>query len=1021
MGGLLVDTDSACVGSNNLAIPGPYNAGEVAGKGIACLRMSFSCVTLRCSPTHERNHNPSVGVRIGEAAHPGPFPDESDDEAGGLLAGLDLKSMLLPLITKLIKKAIADLLKDESILASVRGLQKPTTHAARGATGPKEGPERQIAKGKGAQSRSHGKGGPDVRVSEHKNSGRGAKAPAEEFRPHPTRGKGKGNAAAHEASSWTVVARKSKDADAVFQLRAQDWNAPLLSFAGLGAQIEKTKSGESIQGVLMASKAELTTAHSMLKSSAKPYSVLLICLEKGPKSQRIPGRVGDTLRFRDAIVEQVTNDERLARAAPKDMKDPYKVKQLQTSLLYMRIPKIFATDTVWQEFKTGPERASMKWASAHHVQGIDAFGWVEEQIKNAQGTQLFGILRVPTADVGTLLGVSGQNGVFTEPARKDAHRFRMEWVSRTSKQETDDHYLQRALRGAPALGLAVFAQRIAWRQPIVDGEVLSRVWCINNVPKEWHGHELTPVLEQGFRDVTWLSHRHQRGTLSFRFRATCLAGDKDLVPLQAKVDDGDPVVLWAAVAPPRAVQAKQRRLTRGAVPFVSPCKATSLDAQPKQAGGTETTATDDNGKPISEPKRARGAARSVPEGLERRPCDTDGNCAFYSIAEALTWLSSKSGTDAYNHIELRARAVAHLTKHRKDYETEWDGVLPDGTANKTFDDYLAAAAQLGSLASELELQALSRIYDTRIMVLPASDCFLPMVFHTSQKRKMIVLWLQDKHLEFLKPTKKDSNCRDYPAEFWSVTDGPVRGLRVGGGSVRTSATSTVRSGTVFTRTARTAGSSSVRSGTVWTNASDARVGVAAGSPSASASVKCSRSVARSPADASASASVFTGKGPVRRTASRKLRASAKTSQAVGHGDADDASQDLSGCEPELPRKAKPAPCSHRAPVLRPADGIFRCRLCPFQRATAHLAQYRQVNTQHYKCHHGGATLPGPLRRPRVGQVSGGAKNRFWKCPRCTQGVSKEVRASITRHVFLRCVRSIGACITLTLRNLSGRS
>ena len=410
MGGLLVDTDSACVGSNNLAIPGPYNAGEVAGKGIACLRMSFSCVTLRCSPTHERNHNPSVGVRIGEAAHPGPFPDESDDEAGGLLAGLDLKSMLLPLITKLIKKAIADLLKDESILASVRGLQKPTTHAARGATGPKEGPERQIAKGKGAQSRSHGKGGPDVRVSEHKNSGRGAKAPAEEFRPHPTRGKGKGNAAAHEASSWTVVARKSKDADAVFQLRAQDWNAPLLSFAGLGAQIEKTKSGESIQGVLMASKAELTTAHSMLKSSAKPYSVLLICLEKGPKSQRIPGRVGDTLRFRDAIVEQVTNDERLARAAPKDMKDPYKVKQLQTSLLYMRIPKIFATDTVWQEFKTGPERASMKWASAHHVQGIDAFGWVEEQIKNAQGTQLFGILRVPTADVGTLLGVSGQNG-----------------------------------------------------------------------------------------------------------------------------------------------------------------------------------------------------------------------------------------------------------------------------------------------------------------------------------------------------------------------------------------------------------------------------------------------------------------------------------------------------------------------------------------------------------------------------------------------------------------------------------
>ena len=31
MGGLLIDTDSACVGSNNLAVPGLYAAGEVAG------------------------------------------------------------------------------------------------------------------------------------------------------------------------------------------------------------------------------------------------------------------------------------------------------------------------------------------------------------------------------------------------------------------------------------------------------------------------------------------------------------------------------------------------------------------------------------------------------------------------------------------------------------------------------------------------------------------------------------------------------------------------------------------------------------------------------------------------------------------------------------------------------------------------------------------------------------------------------------------------------------------------------
>ena len=39
----------------------------------------------------------------------------------------------------------------------------------------------------------------------------------------------------------------------------------------------------------------------------------------------------------------------------------------------------------------------MKWSSSQHVQGIDSFGWVEEQLRNAPGRQLFGIMRVPSA------------------------------------------------------------------------------------------------------------------------------------------------------------------------------------------------------------------------------------------------------------------------------------------------------------------------------------------------------------------------------------------------------------------------------------------------------------------------------------------------------------------------------------------------------------------------------------------------------------------------------------------------
>ena len=60
--------------------------------------------------------------------------------------------------------------------------------------------------------------------------------------------------------------------------------------------------------------------------------------------------------------------------------------------------------------------------------------------------------------------------------------------------------------------------------------------------------------------------------------------------------------------------------------------------------------------------------------------------------------------------------------------------MPDGGTGKTFDDYLEAIRQLGQFASELEVRALARIYNTRVLIVPASDAFVPMVFHTSQTK-----------------------------------------------------------------------------------------------------------------------------------------------------------------------------------------------------------------------------------------------------------------------------------------------
>ncbi|CAE7248649.1 hypothetical protein AK812_SmicGene4922 [Symbiodinium microadriaticum] len=736
---------------------------------------SFKAGVQRLDNNIAGDFDPYRGVRIGEAANPGP------KNSGQLsLEGLDLKAMLLPLITELIKQAVAE---------ALGGVLPSTLRQADTRQPSPSGPGTAI---KSERPKGGGKKGAKQQPQLAAEAPREAKPP----QPKAPNGKGRGNPAAQPAGSgWQLVTRKPKD-EGEFQLRAQDWTAPLVAYSSLGSLIDKAKPDEVIKGVIFATKPQLDTAHAMLRSSNKPYAMLHIYLDKGENARRIPGRVGDALRFRTAQVIQVNSASEHLTPDPQGLAAPVKVKSLQTSLVYVRIPKAFASEQTWKDFKSNAAKACMKWAGSHHIQGVDAFGWMEEQIKTTKSTQLFGLLRVPTADVGTLLGISGQKGIFVEPARRDTISVRLEWLPRTTKQESDEQYLQRALRGATAYGLGVFGNRIAWRHARVDGEVLPRIWTLSEVPKDWRSHEVNQLLEQGFKDITVLSHRLHKGTTTFRFRATCLAGDKDLVPLNAQVDDsGLSVVLWAALAPARTFQSQQRPLARGNVPHVPPDKSTCLNVVPSQAQASQEPTVDASGKVQPAAKRTCGATRQVPQDLERRPCAKEGDCAFLSVAEGLAWLASGGkggGQKEFNHVELRARVASHLEKHRQEYESEWDNILPNGTKAKSFDEYLAAIRQLKQFASELELRALSRIYNVRVLIVPASDAFTPMVFHTNAKR-MLVLWLEDKHLEFLRPKGENSTCKDYPEEYWKVTDGPVKSLKVGGSD----ATSSLRSGTVW--------------------------------------------------------------------------------------------------------------------------------------------------------------------------------------------------------------------------------
>ncbi|CAE7201710.1 pol [Symbiodinium sp. CCMP2592] len=466
-------------------------------------------------------------------------------------------------------------------------------------------------------------------------------------------------------------------------------------------------------------------------------------------------------------------------------------------------------------------------------------------------------------------------------------------------------------------GLSVYGQRIAWRHPLIDGEVLPRVWTLDGLPDTINAQDMLPALEQGFKEIALMSHRRTKGSLSLRFRAICLAGDKDLVPLRIKIDDSDPICLWATLAPARPVEARQKPLGKKAVPFVSASKKTSLDAKPSAAAPTEPDEVDDNGKPIPNAKRARGATRQIPLGLERESCLTDGNCAFASVAAELNWIQNKSGNDAFNHLELRAR--------------------------------------------------------------------------------------------------------DYPEEFWQVTDGPVRGIRAGGKAVSSRASCVGSGRTVFTCDRAS------KACTVWTRAPSANPNPVK-VPQAVAGVVSARTSTKARASGSM-ATVFTRAAPcpggmsLAKTPSvgslaarRVVKSHLKTKGSRDTAGSED--QDLTGFEDALTayRRSDVTASSSElrtldqngAKVVRSSrwlegDKYFAaCDECPFRvqcknaahAAVRHYARYRQ-------CHPGTQRPLLPKTKVQVVEVSRRVPLQ-WKCPLCAAAcIPKKLKA--TKDAAIRAI------------------
>ena len=1004
MEGLVVDADSACVGSNNLAVPGLY---ERVGEWKWLSSDSCRCFWFT-NPAKTRNHDAHVGQRIGEASHPGPASQI------GLDFGPNFAAQLQAFIQEAVQQALREALKGLQLggllgFGSQHGPPPAVGPAAPSASStftqavapsPVPTPPRKKGKGAGAAVATVAQPAPVVSAP--------TSAP-----------KGKAKGKPRDADQgWTKVQKKKTPADTEdFKLRQQDWTDPLVSFSSLAKKLEDTKDGQVCRGVMLCTQHETKIASSLFAGTAKTYAFLVIVLAKhaasedakatGAVRQQVPGQVGLILKSSEALVYQVHSPGQAPPQYAGASGAPQKIAPKATTVLFCKVIQAFTSAALWKGFTEKPQKQIALYTAQHHVLCNDCFGWAEELTKPGC-RQVFGIIRVAQADLSVLLALSGEQGIFFQLPKDRVKNQYVEWAPRLTKTETDMDYLTRVNRTRGDLGLACRDKSLGWRRNADASSVVKKVWVLEHAPREWDMQQVSQLLAEHFNEVCMFRQLQRKGWKNFVFRGACKRGaDADLVPITVQIQEGDkaqPFTLWAKVAPPRQVEYKQRQIKAGAVPFfdsksiLDPVAASTTVPDPQDPA--QNSAQADSKTPPPNAKRQRTTVRHTPKGLTLQAQPKDGDCLFHSFRAGLQWLNrKKKDYNAPHPHELRARMLDHLQRHCDRYQAPWEAagkIGPDGSELPDWKAFLEAASKQGAYAGETELKALCRIFDVRVILVPEDSNFAVCTYHRAgSKRRTVAVFYSEKHFDFLEPT----DAQNYPDDILNVDVDPTGGFLVGGIS---------EAGTVFT-------SCSSAPGTVWTKAREP----APASTNQGSSRKAETARARASSSARASGgedTVFTRAAPHSRKRSAQTRPAPSHPapsqpissrvdvppgrvQGEGSGEHSDAeSQDLQGCEVEAPKRLPSAlwrACPYRPYPPPPKDLTFKCERCPFRKVCKSVSHYRCVRHQHCKQAHDGKGLPGRLLQPRLQRLPDRISAGDWRCPLCKEGLRKKVLAQIS--------------------------
>ena len=242
----------------------------------------------------------------------------------GLMEGI--MQQLMPMITQLIQKAIAE--------AMGRGLgnesvQSPTKGEAKG--------EPRAKRQRGGDKSNTRKTPEEAGTTPNVNDVPRAPGP---------RGKGKGGtpqvpkrevSISENEGGWTKVSRKEPER---FELRSQDWDCPLVAHSSIGVKLDELQDGQTLEAVVLAPKQDLQKVSTILRGTSKPYRVMLVELNEDGK-QRVPGRLGNTLTFRQANVDTLFSSGKEAPRYAGTRATAVKVAPIDTVVITIRVPAVF--------------------------------------------------------------------------------------------------------------------------------------------------------------------------------------------------------------------------------------------------------------------------------------------------------------------------------------------------------------------------------------------------------------------------------------------------------------------------------------------------------------------------------------------------------------------------------------------------------------------------------------------------------------------------------------------------------